>query len=44
LDSINPFPARQAERLDGGVGIVLDDIISAVYTGIIMNFIVIMFF
>jgi len=44
LDIIKPFPARQAERLDGGVGIVLDDIISAVYTGIIMNFIVIMFF
>ncbi|MDP3150894.1 MAG: phosphatidylglycerophosphatase A [Ignavibacteria bacterium] len=44
LDIIKPFPARQAEKLDGGVGIVLDDIISAVYTGIIMNFIIIKFF
>lgn len=44
LDIVKPFPARQAEKLSGGVGIVLDDIISAVYTGIIMYFIVTMFF
>lgn len=44
LDIIKPFPARQAEKLPGGYGIVLDDIISAIYTGLIMNFIVIKFF
>ncbi|MCK9426881.1 MAG: phosphatidylglycerophosphatase A [Ignavibacteriaceae bacterium] len=44
LDIIKPFPARQAENLAGGIGIVADDIISAVYTSIIMNFIVIKFF
>lgn len=44
LDIVKPFPARQAEKLPGGYGIVLDDIISAVYTAIIMNFIVIKFF
>jgi phosphatidylglycerophosphatase A len=44
LDIIKPFPARQAENLAGGIGIVADDIISAVYTSIIMNFIVVKFF
>ncbi|MCK9212456.1 MAG: phosphatidylglycerophosphatase A [Ignavibacteriaceae bacterium] len=44
LDIIKPFPARQSEKLSGGVGIVADDIISAVYTSIIMNLIVIKFF
>lgn len=44
LDIVKPFPARQAEKLPGGYGIVLDDIISAVYTAMIMNFIVIKFF
>jgi len=44
LDIVKPFPARQAEQLRGGYGIVLDDIISAAYTSIIMNFIVIKFF
>ncbi|MFA4924953.1 MAG: phosphatidylglycerophosphatase A [Ignavibacteriaceae bacterium] len=44
LDIIKPFPARQSEKLNGGIGIVADDIISAVYTSIIMNLIVYMFF
>ncbi|MFA6025847.1 MAG: phosphatidylglycerophosphatase A [Ignavibacteriaceae bacterium] len=44
LDIIKPFPARQSEKLSGGFGIVADDIISAVYTSIIMNLIVIKFF
>ncbi len=44
LDIIKPFPARQSEKLSGGFGIVADDIISAIYTSIIMNLIVIKFF
>jgi len=44
LDIIKPFPARQSEKLPGGFGIVTDDIISAIYTSIIMNLIVIKFF
>jgi len=44
LDIIKPFPARQSEKLPGGIGIVTDDIISAIYTSIIMNLIVIKFF
>ncbi|NCQ18962.1 MAG: phosphatidylglycerophosphatase A [Ignavibacteria bacterium CG_4_8_14_3_um_filter_37_9] len=44
LDIIKPFPARQAEKLPGGIGIIADDIISAIYTSIIMNLIVLKFF
>jgi len=44
LDIFKPFPARQAEQLHGGIGIMADDIISASYTCIIMNFVIIKFF
>jgi phosphatidylglycerophosphatase A len=37
LDIIKPFPARQSENLKGGTGIMADDIISGIYTAIIMN-------
>ncbi len=32
LDIIKPFPARKAEKLNGGLGIVLDDVISGIYS------------
>lgn len=41
LDIIKPYPARQAERLPAGFGIMTDDIISAVYSALLMNFVVI---
>ena len=44
LDIVKPFPARHAEKLNGGIGIIADDIISAIYTALIMNFIIIKFF
>jgi len=31
LDIIKPFPARRAERLHGGWGIMIDDMIAGVY-------------
>jgi phosphatidylglycerophosphatase A len=37
LDIIKPFPAKQSEAIPGGTGIMLDDIISAIYVCIIMN-------
>lgn len=37
LDIIKPSPARNAERLTGGMGIMLDDVISGFYTFIIMH-------
>lgn len=37
-DIIKPFPARNLEKLSGGKGIMLDDIISSFYVCILMNF------
>ena len=37
LDIIKPSPAREAERLPGGTGIMLDDVISGIYTLGIMH-------
>jgi len=43
LDIIKPFPARNFEKLKGGVGIMLDDITSGVYSLIIVHIILIIF-
>ena len=40
LDIIKPFPAKQVEKIRGGWGIMLDDIISGFYSLIIMHIIV----
>jgi phosphatidylglycerophosphatase A len=40
LDIIKPFPANSAENLEGGLGIMLDDVISGFYTFIIMQIII----
>ncbi len=37
LDILKPLPARQLEKLQGGWGIMLDDVVSALYTLILMN-------
>jgi len=37
FDIIKPFPAKQSEAIPGGTGIMLDDIIAAIYVCIIMN-------
>lgn len=37
LDIIKPAPARNVEKLKGGVGIMADDIIASTYTLIIMQ-------
>ena len=37
LDILKPFPAKQLERLKGGWGIMLDDIVSGIYTLILMQ-------
>jgi len=31
FDIIKPFPAKQAEDLHGGIGIMADDVIAAIY-------------
>jgi phosphatidylglycerophosphatase A len=37
LDIIKPFPAADLEELDGGTGIMLDDIIVAIYTNVALQ-------
>ncbi|MDI6779896.1 MAG: phosphatidylglycerophosphatase A [Bacteroidota bacterium] len=37
LDIIKPYPARHSERLKNGWGIMVDDVISGVYTNIILQ-------
>ena len=32
FDIIKPYPARRAERIHGGWGVVLDDLIAGLYT------------
>jgi phosphatidylglycerophosphatase A len=43
LDIIKPSPARNLERLNGGLGIMIDDIVSGIYTLIIMHLVVYLF-
>lgn len=43
LDIIKPFPARRSESLKGGLGIMMDDIISAIYSLIIVHLILVIF-
>lgn len=40
LDIIKPYPARDLESLKGGIGIMIDDVVSAIYSLIIMHLIV----
>jgi phosphatidylglycerophosphatase A len=39
-DIIKPFPARQLESLKGGLGIMIDDIIAAIYSLIVTHIII----
>lgn len=37
LDIIKPFPSRNLEKLNGGLGIMIDDIVAAIYALIILQ-------
>ncbi|MEE9225405.1 MAG: phosphatidylglycerophosphatase A [Bacteroidota bacterium] len=37
LDTVKPYPARQSERLRGGWGIMIDDVIAGVYTNLLLR-------
>ena len=37
LDIIKPFPSRNLEKLNGGMGIMIDDIVAAIYALIILH-------
>jgi phosphatidylglycerophosphatase A len=43
LDIIKPFPAKNSENLSGGFGIMTDDVISGLYSLLILHFIVYIF-
>ena len=36
-DVLKPFPARRAERLPGGVGVVADDVLAGVYANLLVR-------
>ncbi len=40
LDIVKPYPARKLENLKGGMGIMIDDVVSGFYTLIIMHLMV----
>jgi phosphatidylglycerophosphatase A len=40
FDIFKPFPVSNAERLNGGLGIMLDDIIAGVYANIVVRIII----
>lgn len=37
LDIVKPFPARRAESLRGGLGIVMDDVVAGLYTNLLLR-------
>lgn len=37
FDIIKPYPARQLEKLNGGLGIMIDDIVSSLYVFLIVH-------
>lgn len=39
FDIVKPFPARQSERLPGGIGIMVDDLIAGLYTHLVLRFV-----
>ncbi|HUX61746.1 MAG TPA: phosphatidylglycerophosphatase A [Ignavibacteriaceae bacterium] len=41
LDIIKPSPARQAEKLKGGLGIMMDDVIAGIYSTIFVHIILV---
>ncbi len=43
FDIVKPFPARQSQNLNGGLGIMVDDIIAGVYSLIILHLILLIF-
>jgi phosphatidylglycerophosphatase A len=37
FDIVKPFPARQAEQLPGGFGIMLDDVLVGIYANLVLH-------
>ena len=43
FDIVKPFPARRLEDLTGGFGIMIDDVVSAFYSLILIHLVLIIF-
>ncbi len=43
LDIIKPWPAEQSQELGGGLGIMIDDVIVAVYTNLLLHLVRVFF-
>ena len=43
FDIIKPFPARRAERIKGGLGIMADDVIAAIYANLAFRIFLLVF-
>lgn len=43
FDIIKPFPARQLEKLKGGLGIMIDDVISSLYVLLIVHLFILIY-
>ncbi len=39
FDIIKPFPARRSEKLPGGWGIVMDDVVAGIYANVVLRII-----
>lgn len=39
LDIWKPYPIRQSQKLEGGLGVVMDDLLAGVYTNLFLQFI-----
>jgi phosphatidylglycerophosphatase A len=37
MDIVKPFPADRAQKLPGGIGVVADDVIAAVYAHLLLQ-------
>ncbi len=42
LDIVKPPPARQCERLHGGLGVMMDDVVSAIYSNLLLRLVLLL--
>ena len=43
FDIVKPFPARRLEKLKGGVGIMIDDVISSIYVLLLVHLFILIY-
>ncbi|MFN2531537.1 MAG: phosphatidylglycerophosphatase A [Pyrinomonadaceae bacterium] len=43
FDIVKPYPARRLERLRGGLGIMLDDVVAGAYSAVVLSMLIMLF-